>query len=279
MKKFQLALLCFAALAFVACDTNKPDDPNHPNTATKALKGVFSVSATQQVRFSPGNLQYAQSTDTWGFAAKQYEIIGEANVKDGALADKIDLFGWSGSTGSAKWGVSTSQNNYDYSGDFVDWGKNIGNGSIWRTLSADEWDYLSEGRTNASSLQGVARIQVSEGEFVNGLILLPDNWTCPAGITFKSGYANEYSIEAYGTYQTFMLKEWEQLEVAGAVFLPASGSRNGTDVSGVGGYGIYWSASYYSESIAGCLAFGADGVFVYNNNRYYGQAVRLVQEL
>lgn len=29
MKKFQLALMCFAALAFVACDQNKPDKPGN----------------------------------------------------------------------------------------------------------------------------------------------------------------------------------------------------------------------------------------------------------
>lgn len=32
------------------------------------LSGLFSVSATKQVRFAKGNLQYRASTNTWRFA-------------------------------------------------------------------------------------------------------------------------------------------------------------------------------------------------------------------
>jgi hypothetical protein len=55
--------------------------------------GVFSVSANKKVSFAQGNLQYIQSTKTWQFARNQFEHIGAANVKNGALADHIDLFG------------------------------------------------------------------------------------------------------------------------------------------------------------------------------------------
>ena len=153
---------------------------------------VFSVSEDKQVQFTTGNLQYTQSTQTWSFAAQQYEMLGKANVTDGALADKIDLFGWSGSTGYAKWGISKSISSTDYDGDFVDWGQNIGDGTTWRTLTYDEWKYLLNTRTNASTLNGVARINLTEdgSRYANGLILLPDNWQAPDGITFKSGLAS-----------------------------------------------------------------------------------------
>ena len=64
-----------------------------PTPVPEPLSGLFSVSATKQVQFSCGNLQYTQSARIWSFAAQQYEMLGAANVADGALADKIDLFG------------------------------------------------------------------------------------------------------------------------------------------------------------------------------------------
>ncbi|MGM9810749.1 MAG: hypothetical protein ACI30J_07780 [Paludibacteraceae bacterium] len=245
------------------------------------LAGVFSVSADKQVRFSKGNLQYTQSTDTWSIADNQYDMLGTANVENSALADKIDLFGWSGSTGAAKWGISTSDDNNDYSGDFVDWGQNVGNGTTWRTLTSAEWNYLRSSRANAASLMGVARINLDwmGTTYANGLILLPDSWTCPDGVTFKSGFASEYHIEAYADYQTFTLEQWEQLEAAGAVFLPASGYCGGSSVINVQGYGYYWSATPDGSSRACYLRFLSDGAGWGGNFRYNGQAVRLVQDL
>ena len=252
-----------------------------PTPVPEPLSGVFSVSKDKQVQFSCGNLQYTQSTRTWSFAAHQYEMLGEANVADGALADRIDLFGWSGSTATAQWGIGTSTDNNDYSGDFADWGQNIGNGTTWRTLTKGEWTYLCTGRANASSLMGVARINLSEdgSEYANGLILLPDNWTAPEGVTFKSGNASSSSIQAYADYQTFTLEEWSKLETAGAVFLPASGCRSGSDVGRVQNYGYYWSATYYNTSYANYLLFYSIKTLTSFYSLYNGQAVRLVQDL
>ena len=242
---------------------------------------VFSVSADKQVQFAPGNLQYTRSTKTWSFAAQQYEAIGEANVANGALADKIDLFGWSGSTGTAQWGISTSTSNADYSGDFADWGQNIGDGTTWRTLTYDEWRYLLNTRTNASTLKGVARINLNAdgSEYVNGLILLPDNWRAPANITFKSGFASSFGIQEYADYQTFTLDKWSKLETAGAVFLPVSGYRRWLDFHNVQDYGFYWSATYISTDSAYFLNFGSGYTGEGGNVRNAGQAVRLVQDL
>ena len=255
-----------------------PDEPADPNAP---LAGVFSVAADKQVKFSKGNLQCTQSTNTWAFAANQYEMLGTANVENSALADKIDLFGWSGSTATAKWGISTSMSDSDYSGDFVDWGQNIGDGKTWRTLTNDEWTYLCETRANAADLMGVARINLdAEGTtYANGLILLPDSWTCPEDITFKSGFASEYSVQAYADYQTFTLAQWEKLEAAGAVFLPASGGRNGSSLYSVRSTGYYWSATPSGSSRAYYLDFFSGGAGCGDYDRCNGQAVRLVQDL
>ncbi len=243
---------------------------------------AFSVSADKQVAFSKGNLQCTLSaTDTtWSFAENQYDMLGSANVSDGALADKIDLFGWS-TTASAKWGISTSTEDNDYSGNFVDWGKNIGDGTTYRTLTLDEWTYLFSNRTDATKKKGVARIKLNDDgtDYVNGLILLPDSWTCPTGITFRSSYANEDGEQAYADYQTFTLSDWQRLEAAGAVFLPASGYRSGSDMIGVQYYGVYWSATPVDSDDADSFYFGSDGAYSGYINRRNGQAVRLVQNL
>lgn len=255
----------------------------------------FTVAEGKQVTFSGGNLQYTQSTQTWAFAEHQYDMLGTDNVDGGgkvydatygydktgsALADKIDLFGWSGSTGSAKWGISTSTDNSDYSGDFVDWGTNMDDGNTWYTLTADEWDYLLDERSDANQLVGVARIQLGEKIYANGLVLLPDDWTCPAGVTFKSGFSNTHSVQAYADYQTFTLADWQQLEAAGAVFLPVSGFREGSFVGYVQSSGYYWSATPDGSDKAYYMYFISDSYFSYNysRNRNYGLAVRLVKD-
>jgi hypothetical protein len=252
---------------------------------------VFSVSADKQVTFSQGNLQYTQSTNTWSFASTQWEVIGTDNVTGGsvysdqygyyrdgdALADKVDLFGWS--TATTNFGVSTSTSDSDYSGSFVDWGTNkIGNdvSNTWRTLTSNEWVYVVFDRPNASSLKGVAQVNG-----VNGLILLPDSWTCPAGVTFKSGFHSSDGVDYYAAYQTFTAAEWSKLEAAGAVFLPASGSRFGFTVHSVQYRGYYWSATENDSDSAHCLLFYSDEAFMGDGgyDRLDGLSVRLVKDL
>ena len=269
---------------YVETDCGGEDDT--PSTGI----GVFSVSADKQVTFSKGNLQYTQSTNTWSFAENQWDYIGTDNVTGGsvssdpiygdskegtALADKVDLFGWS--TSATYFGVSASENNADYSGSFVDWGTNkIGNDApnTWRTLTDDEWNYLLKNRNNANDLCGVAQVNG-----VNGLIFLPDDWTCPAGITFKSGFHSSYGVDYYAAYQTFTAEQWSKLEAAGAVFLPAAGARIGSNVDDVQNYGGYWSASEYNSDSAYYLYFYSDEAGMYGSFRYGGQSVRLVKDL
>ena len=251
--------------------------------------GVFSVAEGRTVTFSKGNLQYTQSTNTWSFASAQWEVIGTDNVTGGsvssgeygdrkegtALADKVDLFGWS--TNATNFGVSTSTSTSDYSGSFVDWGTNkIGSDApnTWRTLTSDEWRYVVFNRPNASSLKGVAQVNG-----VNGLILLPDNWTCPSGVTFKSGFHNNYGVDYYAAYQTFTAEQWSKLEAAGAVFLPVAGNRYGSYVYYVQNYGYYWSATEHGSGGAYYLFFASDVAGWTCHDRYYGWSVRLVKDL
>ena len=252
-----------------------PEEPEEPTPS--AGIGTFSVSADKQVAFSKGNLQYTQSTNTWEFAENQYDNLGEANIAidADALADKVDLFGWS--TSATNFGVSTSTDNADYSGSFLDWGTNqIGADApnTWRTLSYDEWNYLLNTRTNASVLKGVAQVNG-----VNGLVFLPDNWTCPTGVSFKSGFHSSDGVDYYAAYQTFTAAEWSKLESAGAVFLPAAGYRLGSRMSNVQSNGYYWSATEFNSYYAYLFYFYSVEAYMFHDFRYYGHSVRLVKDL
>ncbi len=255
-----------------------------------ALTGVFYVGE-KQVTFSRGNLQYTQSTRSWSFAENQYDILGAANISDSILADKIDLFGWSSDTGQAMGGVGTQGDASEYRGNFSEWGKTDISGyapGTFRTLTQEEWNYILDFRSEYKEKRGVACIRLSDTDSVNGLILLPDDWTCPDSITFKSGFADDDSAEAYAAYQTFSLAQWQKLETAGAVFLPAAGVRYKAVVYGVQNGCFYWSATAKNIADAYCLTFNAHtadagGYFGDSENgyrpRYQGGAVRLVRDL
>jgi hypothetical protein len=240
--------------------------------------GEFSISDTKKVAFSLGNLQYHPKNDTWRFAEKQTDYIGADNQYLAADYDGwIDLFGWSGSTGSAKFGVSTSTTDAGYYGDFVDWGTNqIGEDApnTWRTLTYDEWYYLINSRPDASTKMGVAQV-----DGVNGLFLLPDNWECPSDITFKIGFHSDYGKDYFALHQTFTADEWMLMEAAGAIFLPAAGYRYETSVGLIQEFSCYWSATEYDSDEAHYLFFYADEAKISYDYRYYGISVRLVKDL
>ena len=275
MKKIFSLAICVMVVVFASCEQNEPSGGEEPSANVSGI-GCFSVSSSKQVTFSPGNLQYHPANNVWQFAAKQTDYIGDANSNCSSTYNGwLDLFGWS--TSATNFGVSTLASNSDYSGSFVDWGTNkIGTDApnTWRTLTYDEWSYLRYNRTNADDLVGVAQVNG-----VNGLILLPDNWTCPAGVTFKSGFHSSYGAEYYAAYQTFTADQWSKLEAAGAVFLPAAGRRSFSNVGSVQRFGSYWSATVYDSNYASLLVFRSDAANVNDNNRYYGQSVRLVKDL
>ena len=108
---------------------------------------------------------------------------------------------------------------------------------------------------------------------------MPDEWVCPEGITFKSGFHSEYTVEAYGLYQTFTADEWMLMEAAGAIFLPIAGVRYDTSVNDVQYYCRYWSATEYDSYEAYYLFIYADEAGMSYDYRYEGSPVRLVQDL
>ena len=252
-----------------------------------ALAGEFSVSATKKIRFSKGNLQYQASTGTWRFADNQYDVIGYANSNISTTYNGwIDLFGWG--TGDNPIKTSTSPSAYS---SFVDWGNNaISNGgneiNQWRSLTKDEWVYIAHERTNAANLFGFANING-----INGLILLPDNWTSTGDIpSFSTGADNGVTWQSNMYYNsssnnfsqnTFTIDQWLLLESKGAIFLPAAGYRKGTYVGNLNAHGSYWTPTIYDEDEAYDCEIEDDSFYPqdYEQSRDLGQQVRLVQDI
>ena len=257
-------------------------------TSDNALPGLFSVSPTEQVRFSPGNLQYQASTDTWRFALNQYDVVGANNANISASnEDWIDLFGWatSGYAGCEPYLTSTDASLYgiDESIDSTnyDWGiynaiSNGGNSAgMWRLLSSDEWGYLLYARTGASDLLGVGCVAG-----VNGLILLSDDFVLPDSIEFRHAVASDSGEDLYRMVNDYTAVEWARMEAAGAVFFPAAGARIGKKVMYTAIAGYYWSSTPFEYDMLSIYCMGFDSsraVWEGLSNRTNGRSVRLVK--
>ena len=265
--------------------TENVDDPNNPNNPSVvypdgAIAGLFSISADKQVCFSQGNLKYQVSTNTWSFADEQYDMVYKVNGKIDSVYDVVDLFGWatSGYGDFSPALTSTNPQHYplkfeakDIVGTNYDWGYNaISNGGnqsgLWRVLSADEWNYLFNGRENAANLYAQAMI-----DSIEGMILLPDGCNVPSDIAFTTtilGWkTNKYTFE-----------EWEKLEALGAVFLPVAGYRSGESVANVGFIAYYWTGSCDGGDYAHYYVFKEKEQYPAKNgrSRWFGHSVRLV---
>ena len=255
-----------------------------------AINGLFSISGTKKVFFSRGNLQYNAHTKTWQFAPHQYDVIGYGNENISETYNGwIDLFGWATSgyhnpsdpnnVNYHPWSSSQEllgYGPYSASGELTgnlanyDWGINnpISNGgsqpNLWRTLSKEEWNHLFNERTDASSKYGSATVVG-----VSGVVILPDDWTLPLGLTFNSGMAG-------WNHNSYDATQWAAMDAAGAVFLPAAGKRYGPEVSELVNIGHYWSVTFNNLSTAYELTYNQNSLQLDTHNRCDGLSVRLV---
>ena len=248
------------------------------------LTGRFTVNAEgKQVHFSQGNLQYNAAaedeegnTGFWQFAENQWDYLGAQNEGRDYDYDKwIDLFTWgTGDDPLNKTALS-----------FTDWGINpIHNGgnqpNQWRTMTNAEWEYLLEVRPGHDTLRAIATVNE-----VKGVVLLPDNWSAPAGLALT-----EFDVYDHKwTTNIYTAEQWAQLEAAGAVFLPCSGysvsynpnrfieNTEGSPVAlywttDVSPYSGHVSVFHYTDYSDGYFGIGT----YYVREDYY--SVRLVQD-
>lgn len=203
-----------------------------------ACTGEFSSGVGKTIRFATGNLRYNQGR--WSFAERQFDVLGTWTYEG-----EIDLFTW-GATGyndvfpynrSSFYFTGNGLQDILTVGQRNDWGYcanqvTLAGYNDWRTPSREEMYYILYQRDNASSLRGGAQVNG-----INGLIILPDNWSGLVTINTSTGPASN----------TLTTAQWSQIEALGAVFLPASGyitanSQQAT-ISNLANNASYWLAS------------------------------------
>ena len=263
---------------------------------TGAITGLFTINENgDQVWISQGNLKY--SAGTWSFHTNQYDRCFTNSDEYFSVADyynengTFDLFGWgtSGYNGRVPYLTTVDVSSYldgtnSISGTNYDWGKynpieNGGNtAGQWRTLTYEEWRYIYQFRSDASSKCAVGNVAG-----VNGAIFLPDDWTLPAGVSFTSGWGNGYSTNNYTSGQ------WALMQANGAIFLPVAGFRHGTTACTTVYWnnleGAYWSSSHattlFDDEEDGALETRIvnSGLAPWSPKKVrYGCSVRLVQD-
>ena len=205
----------------------------------------FTIGVGKQVVFAPGNL----AEDGRSFVEHQWESGG--------------LFGWG--TGNNPGLTSTDWQDYI---TYCDWGDSIE--GEWRTLTSDEWNWVLWGRNDAHNKWALGTVNG-----VHGLVLLPGKWTLPEGCSFTPKSIG-YEHNVYSPSQ------WQQMEAAGAVFLPAAGYREGSTVYDGSQGGTYWTSTPAPWTKGGAYFWSFDfdiiilGGF---NHSYIGRSVRLVHDV
>ena len=243
-----------------------------------AIRAEFSISPTQKVFFSKGNLQYRASTNTWRFAEHPWDYVGVGNAKISKNYNGwMDLFGWG--TGS-----NPTLNSYgvDKYKRYTEWGKNaISNGgnieNLWRTPTRYEWEYVFDLRETESGI----RFAMAVVNGVHGIILLPDSWDKKY---YKLKKVNEYC--SHCETNKISIDDWtNKLEAHGAVFLPAAGHRTGDwhNIFNINDVGYYWTAPISEEAyrVADDYAmsineFATKKIVLKRYGHDYGFSVRLV---
>ena len=284
-----------------------------------ATQKVIFAPGNLQYNAALGSHQCADGTTkqgTWRFAEHQWDMVGMGygqthtgndcyiggTVQNGdnrnissTYNGWIDLFGWgtsgwtSGANAYQPWSTSTTNSDYYPGGSYqnnltgsyanADWGvyNQIGDDvpGTWRTLTYDEWGYLFNNRKDNAKLYGMGTIAG-----ISGVILLPDNWenVKPSGVSFWS--YSEGNVSDHFSDNTYTASQWQKMEDAGAVFLPAAGSRYGTSVNDTGSNGYYWFSTQNDSGRAYllyCNSFVLSAQYFYS--LHYGYSVRLVQVL
>lgn len=247
------------------------------------ILGAFSVSSTKKVYFSSGNLQYNSSeTYPWRFAPNQYDRMGAWNT-----STWVDLFGWGTWTGNEPNPYFTIEDDAKYFWNAADFVKESEladasqRGFDWYTMSKSEYEYLL---VNRPYTYRYAKAVVHN---IEGLLIFPDEFTLPTGIAIKS--LNAPKENNFGV-NTISDDNWEALEAAGCVFLPAAGNRIGTTVNELGFMGGYHSSTGQNSKGNGKndykLRFADLKNGSGNNNVYpskaggtrFGNSVRLVRK-
>ena len=223
--------------------------------------------------FGWGTSGYHDSNDPYNV---NYQPWSSSETYDESLS--FNYTGYGPSTNTFSPNLIESSANYD-------WGyyNSIMNGGNqnhqWRTLTREEWDFVINNRSTISGRRyAKAQITILSYGIINGVILFPDNWN-------TSTYNPNSPNQSGASYESNVIssEQWNTLENAGAVFLPAAHGRRGTWVVDWNTFGGYWSSSYFSAFFSYSVKFSEDTLeytldSVAYSDRCYGHSVRLVQD-
>lgn len=261
--------------------------PTVHTATTDVLPGVFTVynerGKVKKVKFATGNLWTNANAfpQTWDFESNQYSYTGSSPWNAWDL-NHMSYFFWEGKVDKYGDGPDYAGGTDGVSTDVVDWGipyckyKSLTPGT-WRTLTYLEWKYVKE-----HSVSGAATVNG-----VQGIILLPDEFTDPnvMGNTdsstgaFAPGFTSGYATN------TYTLINWNTMQTAGAVFLPAAGRRyydssQNKKQGDASSTGYYWSSKgATSTSTAWVLEFNSSSFNTVGYGRNSGLSVRLVTDV
>lgn len=204
-----------------------------------ALTGIFSVSSTQRVYFSKGNLQCTKTLENgsnvflWEFAeAQATSLLGQNRTvfenSETVLYGILDLFYWGSSRKSnyedpfRRNGPHTNsglRNITSIAGSDYDWGRYnpISNGgnqaNLWRTMTESEWVYLLNTRTmNGGTGLGHSYQYVMINN-IAGLLIFHDDFTGQANYSPGSNYSSIPDGCAFLPV-TGYIKAWNNNELA-----------------------------------------------------------------
>ena len=265
-----------------------PSDPRADGTSIGRNYNHYAYGPSYS---KPGTVS---GNGKWGYAANVEPYPNDGLLPTGIVKENswntlsVDGLDISHIHNTCEWGV-----HFDDEGTGHD---NKRDGE-WFTLSAYQWNYLLTKRKNAFWLHGLATIfDAVDGTAHQGLVLLPDNWETPDNCTKLVPMETDYGLNLF-RYNGAPDEEnrWEDMENAGAVFLPAALSRrmvnNSTPLFEYAyNDGYYWTSSCYNEVAAYALVFHSqslthvgvvanDSGSLYsseNTLRIWGGSVRLV---
>lgn len=258
----------------------------------------FSVSSEKKVLFSKGNLWYDGLESQFHFEDNQWGY----SLANSYTTNHISYFMWNEDSYAFCFGAG-----YDYyeHGELFcanDFTVSNDNHEDWRTLTRDEWDYLlginsnSEilckteeyGRLHAKDLCAFSKVTFdADGTTVSGLIIMPDGYDYGEK-PLTDDRSKEYDENNEpNEIKTTSYKRWQDLEAAGAVFLPAAGCiLTGFDEY-VSTYnesqGCYWSSTPYLGAFenAGFLVFTLNPEDRHTDFESWsrGHSIRLVRDV
>ena len=141
----------------------------------------------------------------------------------------------------------------------------------WRIPAADEMSYTMNNRNNFSNLRTACRLEVSSGNYLRALLLLPDDWVSPTNITINITLT-DYSLN------TFTINNIKEIEDNGGIFFFFGYSRRtGSSIDSNNTTAWFWLGDPFQQANKG------RDIYFYNNGFiigvgdyvYCGEKVRL----